>query len=128
MSLSTKITLPNGTSYEQPTGIFYGNEFHAAKAGKTFGTVNPSTGKEIVQVQESLEDDINAAVASAKVCFETLMDDITPATRGDILYRFAQAVEADKELIGAIESADSGKALERATEDDVSELINVFKY
>lgn len=128
MSLSTKITLPNGFTYEQPTGIFYDNEFHASKAGATFSTENPATAKEIVQVQESKEEDINAAVASAKLCFETLMDDITPAARGDILYRFAQAVEADKDLIGAIESADSGKALERATEDDVGELINVFKY
>lgn len=128
MSLSTTITLPSGKTYEQPVGIFYDNKFHASKAGKTFATLNPATGKDIAQVQESEAVDIDAAVASAKLCFETLMEDISPAERGQMLWKFADAVEADKEAIAAIESIDGGKPLATALSDDLGELVGVFRY
>lgn len=128
MSLSSNITPPGGKAYDQPTGIFYNNEFHASKSGKTFGTINPSTGEEIVQVQESEEADIYAAVASAKLCFETLMDDVTPAARGEMLWKFADAVEAHKDIIAGIESMDGGKPLATATSDDLGEVVGVFRY
>lgn len=128
MSLKSTLTLPSGKSYEQPTGIFYNNEFHASKSGKTFGTINPATGKEIVQVQESESADINAAVAAAKSCFETTMEDVSPAERSEMLWKFANAVDAQKETIAAIESIDGGKPLATALSDDLGELIAVFKY
>lgn len=122
------ITLDNGTKCTLPTGIFYNNEFHLAKSGKTFPAINPATAKEIAQVQEAQEEDINEAVKAAKNCFENVMDDITPAQRGAMLNKFADAVEANQELLGAIESLDSGKPLATATSDDVGELIGVFRY
>ena len=35
------------------TGIFINNEFHPAKSGKTFATLNPASGQEICQVLTS---------------------------------------------------------------------------
>lgn len=128
MSLSVKVELPNGTVYEQPTGIFYNNEFHASKSGRTFSTLNPATAEEITQVQESEEADIYAAVASAKLCFDTLMDDITPAERSEMLWKLAEAVDANRAVIAGIESMDGGKPLATATSDDLQEVINVFRY
>ena len=125
---TVEITLPSGQTYQQPTGLFINNEFRPAKSGKTFSTVNPATGKELAQVSEAEESDINDAVLAAKKCFETTMENITPAQRGQILNKFADAIEKNAELIGAIESADSGKPLSAATTDDVGELINVFRY
>lgn len=128
MSLIAQITLPSGISYEQPTGIFYNNEFHPSKSGKTFATLNPATAEEITQVCESEEADIDAAVSSAKMCFETLMEDITPADRAEMLLKFASAIEADRDVIAAIESMDGGKPLTSANSDDVGEVLNVFRY
>jgi aldehyde dehydrogenase (NAD(P)+) len=41
MSTIVELTLPNGTKYQQPVGLFINNEFITAKSGKTFETIDP---------------------------------------------------------------------------------------
>ncbi len=120
--------LPNGIRYEQPTGIFYNNEFHRSKSGRTFATVNPSTGIEICQVQESQSEDIDEAVRSATTCLETSLETMTPADRGNLLYRFADLIVENRDILAAIESADGGKPYDTAHSDDLGDIINVFRY
>lgn len=51
------------------TGIFINNEWYKSKSGKTFETLNPSTGEVIAEVQEGGKADIDFAVDAANEAF-----------------------------------------------------------
>lgn len=128
MTLSVEVKLPNGSTYTQPTGIFYDNEFHASLSGATFDTIDPSTAEVICAVQEGREADVDAAVAAAKRCFETTLEDVTPTERGALLHKLADACELQRDTLAAIESLDGGKPYSVAHRDDLGELIGCLRY
>ena len=108
---SVRITLPNGKEYTQPTGLFIGNEFIKAKSGKQFEAINPATSKIICSVQEAGDDDVDFAVAVARKAFEGIWADVTPTERGRMLVKFADLIEENAELLGAVEAMNGGKVL-----------------
>ena len=52
------IHLPNGLTYEQPTGLFINNEFVKASHGKTTEVINPATEEIITYVSSGSRDDV----------------------------------------------------------------------
>lgn len=42
MAASVKLTAPNGTTWDQPTGLFINNEFVAAQSGETITSIDPA--------------------------------------------------------------------------------------
>jgi aldehyde dehydrogenase (NAD+) len=40
--LSTKLTAPNGVSYEQPLGLFINNEFVKSASGEKLVSIDPA--------------------------------------------------------------------------------------
>ncbi|ODV83778.1 hypothetical protein CANARDRAFT_9340 [[Candida] arabinofermentans NRRL YB-2248] len=124
--LSTTVTLPNGQSYEQPTGLFINNEFVPSKQHKTFEVLNPSTEEEICHVYEARADDVNAAVEAADAAFKTEWSTCEPAIRGKALYNLAELMEAHKDTLAWIETLDNGKALQLA-QGDVALVINYIR-
>lgn len=127
LPLSVNITLPNGTTYEQPTGLFINNEFVFPKARKTFEVISPSTEEEITHVYEAREADIDLAVDAAEKAFKSSTwktDD--PTTRVKVLLKLADLVEANAETIAHIESLDNGKSLQ-CSRGDVALTAAVFR-
>lgn len=56
------------------------------------------------------EEDVNRAVRAAKRALDDpAWRDITPTARGKLLYRLADLIEQNAELIGRVETKDSGK-------------------
>ncbi|CDK24764.1 unnamed protein product [Kuraishia capsulata CBS 1993] len=117
LPLSVPITLPNGITYDQPTGLFINNEFVPSKQGKTFAVLNPSTEEEITHIYESREDDVDIAVEAALKAFNSDWNTQDPSFRGRVLYKLADLVEENLELLAGIESLDNGKALASARGD-----------
>ncbi len=116
--LSVNITLPNGLKYEQPTGLFINGEFVKSKTGKTFPVIDPSTEEVITEVYEGFAEDVDAAVDAAETAFNTTTwatED--PAVRGKYLYKLAELIEKNKELIASIETLDNGKAIQLSRGD-----------
>ncbi|QLL32341.1 hypothetical protein HG536_0C05100 [Torulaspora globosa] len=109
--LRVPVTLPNGTTYEQPTGLFIDGEFVASKQRKTFEVINPSTEQEICHVYEGREDDVDHAVSAAKRAFENGWSTAEPEFRARALFKLADLVEEHLETLAAIESLDNGKSL-----------------
>lgn len=127
LPLHVPIKLPNGLEYEQPTGLFINNEFVPSAQHKTFEVINPSTEGEICHVYEGREHDIDNAVNCAEKAFKG--DDwsrIDPFDRGQALYRLAEMIEKDKEVIASIESLDNGKAINSAR-GDIELVIKYLK-
>jgi aldehyde dehydrogenase (NAD+) len=52
------------------TTLLINNRWIASETGKTFATINPSTGEEICQVSEADATDVEKAVKAARTAFE----------------------------------------------------------
>lgn len=128
MSTSVKITLPNGTAYDQPTGLFINNEFVKSSDGKTIESINPSTEEPIVSVYAASEQDIDTAVAAARKAFVDTWKHYPIDGIARLLQKLADLFERDRELLSAIEAADSGKPKSSNAALDVDECIAQFRY
>src|SRR5579862_9405299 len=77
------------------TKLLINNRWVPSESGKTFATINPSTGEEICQVAEADAADVDQAVKAARAAFEhgpwrkTMASD-----RGRLLNRLADLIEA----------------------------------
>ena len=85
--------------------------------GKTFEVINPTNEKVICSVHEATEKDVDIAVAAARKAFEGPWKHVTPEQRGRYLFKLAELMERDVDILAAVESLDNGKALTMAKGD-----------
>ena len=78
--------------------IFIDNEWHRSKSGKTFPTINPTTGETIAEVQEGGAADIDAAVQAANKAFKlgSPWRTMDASQRGLLLNRLADLMEENR--------------------------------
>lgn len=92
-----------------PKRLFIGGEWVAARSGKSFEVIDPSTEKPLCQVAEADQPDIDAAVAAARRAFEApAWSAITPHARTRALLKIADAIESHAEELATIETLDVG--------------------
>nr|AVR59245.1 aldehyde dehydrogenase 1 [Platynereis dumerilii] len=98
------------------TQIFINNEFRNSVNGKTFPTINPTTGEVICQVQEGGKADIDVAVAAARKAFElgSPWRRMDASDRGRLIIKFSDLLERDAVYIGSLETLDNGKPFKDA--------------
>src|SRR5687768_15984096 len=96
----------------QPGRLFIGGEWQDAASGKTFESINPSTGRALTTVAEADAADVDRAVAAAREAFDhgtwATMD---ARARGKVLYRMADLMEARADELARLETMDNGKPL-----------------
>lgn len=123
--VSIKIKLPNNIEYEQPTGLFINNKLVPSKSGKTFKVTNPSNEELIANLHEADRDDVDIAVEAASAAFKKWSIS-EPQVRAIALYKLAELVEKNAELLASIESLDNGKAL-HCSRADVKLVISYLR-
>lgn len=107
--LKVDLTAPNGKKFTLPTGIFINNEFVKGNGG-TITSINPTDESEITKVSAASADDIDTAVKAARKALNDPSWRELPATdRGAIMYKFADLLEANKEVLATLETWDNGK-------------------
>ena len=106
LPLEYNVTLPDGNKFSQPSGLFINNEFVKSKSGKTIESINPSTGEVNGSVYAADEEDVDSAVKHARNAFHAVWRKTTGVARGDLLNKFAQVLQEQRDLIGAIEAWD----------------------
>ena len=112
-----------------PTGLFINNEFVKSSSGSTFGVEDPSTGKELIQIQEGREEDVDIAVKAARAAFESdSWAKSDPVWRGSLLNKLADLMEREKEAIIAIEMQDTGKTYKQASTLDFPGSVGTLRY
>ncbi|XP_067619272.1 aldehyde dehydrogenase, mitochondrial [Eurosta solidaginis] len=111
------------------TKLFINNEFVDAVSGKQFPTINPATGKVIVEVAEGDKADVDLAVAAAKKAFhkESEWRTMGPQKRTDLINKLCSLMERDTNLMASIETQDNGKPFADALVD-VDYSISTLKY
>ncbi len=77
------------------TRLLINNRWVPSESGKTFATINPSTGEEICQVAEADAADVDKAVKAARAAFEGPWRKMRASERGRLLYRLADLIEAN---------------------------------
>ncbi|RSL90848.1 hypothetical protein CDV31_015608 [Fusarium ambrosium] len=127
-SLFAQLTAPNGVTYKQPLGLFINNEFVAAQSGQTIEAINPFDESVIARVHAAGVEDVDIAVQAARDAVEGPWGDVTSTERGRLLSRLADLVEAHAETLATIESWDGGKPFHIALQEDMQEVISVFRY
>lgn len=68
-----------------------------------------STEKEIIKLQGASPADVDKAVAAARRAFEGPWSQLAAVDRGAFLYKIAELIDRDRELIAAIDAYDNGK-------------------
>ncbi|ODV62909.1 aldehyde dehydrogenase [Ascoidea rubescens DSM 1968] len=123
-----ELTLPNGFSYKQPTGLFINNKFVPSIKKETIDTIDPSNGEKICSVYAASEEDVDVAVKAAKDAFKTTWRHTSGSDRGRLLVKLSELCERDTDKLAAIEAIDSGKPFEQNAKGDIGELYNVLRY
>jgi aldehyde dehydrogenase (NAD+) len=105
---------------------FIGGEWVDAASGETFESRNPATGETLGRFPKSDAEDVGRAVAAAKAAYEDWR--LVPAPkRGEILIRFAQVLEREKESLTDLMTHEMGKVKAEAG-GDVQEAIDMTYY
>ena len=99
-------------------GLIIDGQRVAASDAQTFDVYDPSTGEVLAKVAKATRDDVRRAVQSAHAALEAKSwTGITPAERGRMLIRIAQAIRDRAEELADLESRDNGKPLGQARTD-----------
>ncbi len=111
------------------TKLLINNRWVNSRSGKTFPTINPSTGEEICQVAEADEADVNEAVKAARNAFEKgPWRKMSAAERGRLLYKLADLVEKHADELARLEALDNGKPYSVAKAADLTLSIASYRY
>jgi aldehyde dehydrogenase (NAD+) len=110
------------------TKLLINNRWVPSESGKTFATINPSTGEEICQVAEADAADVDKAVKAARAAFEGPFRKMRASERGRLLYRLADLIEANADELARIETLDNGKPLSIAKAVDVAKTVACYRY
>jgi acyl-CoA reductase-like NAD-dependent aldehyde dehydrogenase len=81
----------------------------AARNAARFDSIDPTTGEPWARIAEADADDVDDCVRSARTAFEGPWRALPASERGLLLYRLADAIDANADRIGAIETRENGK-------------------
>ncbi|HEV7370714.1 aldehyde dehydrogenase family protein [Arenibaculum sp.] len=85
----------------------------AAASGKTFDTVDPSTGQVLASVAAGDREDVDRAVATARRAFEGPWSKLKPYDRQQIILKLADLVDRHFDELTLIDTLDMGAPISR---------------
>lgn len=108
--------------------LYIGGRWQSAVSGKTREIINPFNGQVIAEVAEGDREDAQRAISAARQAFDSkIWSDLPAAQRGSLLYKLADCIEAESEVLARLESLDTGKTLEESRWDMV-DIAGIFRY
>jgi len=111
------------------TKILIDGKWVDSVSGRTFETINPTTGEPIAHVAEGEKADVDKAVAAARRAFDSGPWRKTSAReRGRLLYKLAELVEQHREELAQLETLDNGKPINDSRAADLPLTIDCYRY
>src|SRR5258708_38889963 len=112
-----------------PTKLLINGKWVDSVSGKTFPTINPSTGEGITQVAESDAPDVDKAVAAARAAFDKgPWRQMRASQRGALMNKLADLIEKHTDELAQLESLDYGKPYQTARAPDLPLTIACYRY
>ncbi|MGD0908300.1 MAG: aldehyde dehydrogenase family protein [Candidatus Acidiferrales bacterium] len=109
------------------TRLFIGGEFVEAAKGGRIPVYNPHDNSILAEISEATPVDIDRAVDAARKAFPAWKR-LAAAERGRILYKLADAIEADAKYLAELESLDTGHPIRDTAGLDVPRTVATFRY
>ena len=88
---------------------------------------SPVDGTTLSTFADATKEDVDKAVDAAWEAFKTWKK-TTPKQRSEILFKIADAIDANKERLAKIETMDNGKSLREALNVDIPSSSSHFRY
>ncbi|KAI9838183.1 MAG: hypothetical protein M1837_002612 [Sclerophora amabilis] len=107
--------------------LYYDGKSQYARSGCTFQTTNPSNATPLADVQYASEDDVDAAIASAKSAFPA-WSSTPPIARSRVLLKAAALLRERNDQLAEIETHDSGKPFSETSTVDIVTGADVLEY
>ena len=109
--------------------MLIGGKWVDSLSGKTFETIDPSTGDVICRVAEGDSADVDMAVRAARHALESgPWSKMDASERGRILHRLADLIEKHADELAALEALDNGKPAAVARAADLPLTIKCYRY
>ena len=107
--------------------MFIGGEWVDSESKKTFETLNPENNKPWAKVPEANAKDVDKAVKAAQKAFEGEWSKLLPRDRAKFLRAIGQKLRDNANLLGEIETIDTGK-LFRETNKQANYIAEYYDY
>jgi len=89
--------------------LYINGKFTESSSKKTFQTIDPSTEQPWATIAEANKEDVNSAVEAAYNAFQGEWSSTLPTQRGQFLRAIGDQLKKNAELLGTIETRDTGK-------------------
>jgi aldehyde dehydrogenase (NAD+) len=109
------------------TRLFINGKFVDSIDGGRIPVVNPHDGSILCQISEAGTKDIDLAVEAARKAFPAWKK-MLAYDRGRLIYKLADAIEADAEYLSLLETLDTGHPIRDTRNLDVPRTVATFRY
>ena len=107
--------------------MFINGEWVNSESKKTFETLNPENNEPWAKAPEASAKDVDKAVRAAQKAFEGEWPKLLPRERGKFLRAIGDQLRDNSELLGKIETIDTGK-LFRETKKQANYIAEYYDY
>jgi betaine-aldehyde dehydrogenase len=108
--------------------LYIDGVWQGSSQGRSRAVIDPFDATTVRRVAEADVADAHAAVTAARRAFDSGGWPATPAQeRGEVLWRLADLLVADRERLATLETRDTGKTV-RESRMDVDDVVAVFRF
>ena len=107
--------------------MFIGGEWVDSESKKTFKSLNPENNEVWAEVPEASAKDVDKAVKAAHKAFEGKWPNLFPRERAKYLKAIADQLRENSEILGKIETVDTGK-LFKETKTQANYIAEYYDY
>ena len=107
--------------------LYVAGHWEAAADGATYESYEPATGRVWAQVAAAGPADVDRAVQAARAAMSGPWGSTLAMDRARVLWRIAQIIDGNRDLLGRVESRDNGKLL-RETHAELDAIVRYFEY
>ncbi len=114
---------------EASHGPYINGEWIKSPSGGEIDVYNPATAQIIAKVQAGVQQEIDAAVKAARSAFENgPWPSMAPSERAHLIFRLADLIEQNGQILTHLEILDNGMPLNRAGAIAVPLAVKMFRY
>jgi aldehyde dehydrogenase (NAD+) len=108
--------------------LFIGGKFVKPRSGKYFDSINPATEETLAEIADGSTRDVDLAVKSARLAFNSVWGKMSGRERGKYLYRIARLIQEKSRELAVLESMDGGKTIKESRDVDLPLVAAHFFY
>lgn len=114
---------------QQEHRLWIGGRWEGASSEQTMALFNPASAQELCRVQRGTAADVDRAVQAARRTFDdSSWSRMRPRERQNLLWRLADLIERDADILAQIECQNNGKSVTMARVMDVQLCIDFLRY